>query len=170
MAELLEDDMGRIKPQYEKLDGSGYEAWKGKDGHGNVRSDDGQIVALGSTGDADTANTVIGRLKKILAILPTALSAAGLVGVNALEELSKPTVISPDDTNPRGLLPSAFTSSRVWIFVTSSCVNTAGGWSSPSKKTCTSHLKRRSLPSIAVLKLSDTWIMISPLLLYQVKF
>jgi hypothetical protein len=72
MAELLEDDMGRIKPQYEKLDGSGYEAWKGKDGHGNVRSDDGQIVALGSTGDADTANTVIGRLKKILAILPTA--------------------------------------------------------------------------------------------------
>lgn len=77
MAELLEDDMGRIKPQYEKLDGSGYEAWKGKDGHGNVRSDDGQIVALGATGDADTANTVIGRLKKIVAILSTALSAAG---------------------------------------------------------------------------------------------
>lgn len=77
MAELLEDDLGRPKPQYEKPDGSGFEAWKGKDGHGNVRSDDGQIVALGATGDADTANTVIGRLKKILAILPTALSAAG---------------------------------------------------------------------------------------------
>jgi len=77
MAELLEDDLGRPKPQYEKPDGSGFEAWKGKDGHGNVRSDDGQIVALGSTGDADTANTVIGRLKKIVAILSTALSAAG---------------------------------------------------------------------------------------------
>jgi hypothetical protein len=42
MAELLEDDMGRIKPQYEKLDGSGYEAWKGI-GWRNSRCSSGPI-------------------------------------------------------------------------------------------------------------------------------
>ena len=78
MAELLEDDMGRIKPQYEKLDGSGYEAWKGKDGHGNVRSDDGQIVALGSTTDTSEANTVIGKLIKLLESLPSTIPAEGI--------------------------------------------------------------------------------------------
>lgn len=78
MAELLEDDIGRVKPQYEKPDGAGFEAWKGKNGHGNVRSDNGQIVALGATSDTDTANTVVGRLKKIVAILQTALLAEEL--------------------------------------------------------------------------------------------
>ena len=73
MAELLEDDLGRPKPQYEKPDGSGFEAWKGKDGHGNVRSDDGQIVALGSTTDTSEANTVIGKLIKLLESLPSAM-------------------------------------------------------------------------------------------------
>lgn len=73
MAELLEDDLGRPKPQYEKPDGSGFEAWKGKDGHGNVRSDDGQIVALGSTTDTSEANTVIGKLTKLLESLPSAM-------------------------------------------------------------------------------------------------
>lgn len=78
MAELLEDDLGRPKPQYEKPDGSGFEAWKGKDGHGNVRSDDGQIVALGSTTDTSEANTVIGKLVKLLESLPSVMPAEGI--------------------------------------------------------------------------------------------
>lgn len=87
MAELLEDDLGRIKPQVEKPDGSGFEAWKGIRGHGNVRSDDGEIATLGSVNNSDTENTVIGRLKKLISLLPAALTAAGNMKVGVAEAL-----------------------------------------------------------------------------------
>lgn len=38
---------------------------------------DGLEAALGTTGDTDTLNTVIGRLKKLVALLPTSLTASG---------------------------------------------------------------------------------------------
>lgn len=52
-------------------------------------STDGAHATLGATSDADTANTVIGRLKKIVALLggglPAALSASGNLKVAVLE-------------------------------------------------------------------------------------
>jgi hypothetical protein len=80
MANLILDDQGRPKPQYEKPDGTGFEAWKGKDGHGNMRSDDGQIVALGSTADTSDANTVLGKLTKLLENLPTIVDTPVIPG------------------------------------------------------------------------------------------
>lgn len=46
-----------------------------------VRKGDGHDVALGAMGDADTALTVIGRLKKLLTLLPAAL-VSGRLDVN----------------------------------------------------------------------------------------
>lgn len=61
------------------------------DGGGVLSTDsaDGAHATLGATSDADTANTVIGRLKKIVALLggglPTALSGSGNLKVAVLE-------------------------------------------------------------------------------------
>jgi len=46
-----------------------------------VRAGDGHLVAVGATADADTALTVIGRLKKLLTLLPAAL-VGGRLDVN----------------------------------------------------------------------------------------
>lgn len=62
---------------------------------------DGADIALGATGDADTANTVIGRLKKLVSLLagglPAALSAGGGVKVGVVDAL-------PAGTNAIGKL------------------------------------------------------------------
>lgn len=73
MANMITDDTGTPKPQYEKSDGSAFEAWKGKNGHGNVRANDGEIATLGSTSDTSSTNTVIGKLTKVLENLPTTI-------------------------------------------------------------------------------------------------
>lgn len=72
MGILLTDDMGNAKPQYANETGTGFEEWKGANGHGNVRSADGQMVSIGSTTDAPAvdetvAASVISVLKAILA-------------------------------------------------------------------------------------------------------
>lgn len=127
MAELLEDDIGRPKPQYEKANGTGFEAWKGKDGHGNVRSEDGQIFSLGSIGDSAIANTVIGRLKNLVSQLPAALTGGGNLKVGVVEAL-------PAGTNSIGkvavtslpALPSQYPADAVpWSVVATSDANSA---------------------------------------------
>src|SRR5262245_54474194 len=44
---------------------------------------DGHSLAIGATGDADTANTVIGRLKQIITRLAGTLTVTGTVTANA---------------------------------------------------------------------------------------
>jgi hypothetical protein len=61
----------------------------GGGGGGAATIADGADVAQGSTGDASTANTVIGRLKKLISLLPTALGSA--TSANSL-----PVVIASD--------------------------------------------------------------------------
>jgi hypothetical protein len=60
MASLLTEDQGLPKPQYESENGSTFEAQKGKEGAKFVYTKDGHSVALGSTTDAETVNTLIG--------------------------------------------------------------------------------------------------------------
>lgn len=50
--------------------------------HASASQVDGHSVTLGSTGDADSANTVIGRLKKLISLVPTAL-VGGRFDINA---------------------------------------------------------------------------------------
>jgi len=67
---LLEDDVGRPIPQYQNQTGTDFEAWRGADGHGNVRSDDGKIVTLGARSDsAATDHTVSASVVSILKAL-----------------------------------------------------------------------------------------------------
>lgn len=61
----------------------------GGTGGGAVTVADGADVAQGTTTDAATANTVIGRLKKLISLLPTALGSA--ISANSL-----PVVIASD--------------------------------------------------------------------------
>lgn len=84
MAELLREDSGLPKPQYEKEDGSGFEALKGKSGAMFVYSKDGHNEALGSKTDTEAAvgdGSLIALVKNLrtkLASLETILSS----GVN----------------------------------------------------------------------------------------
>jgi len=71
MPVLLEDDLGRPKPQYENQAGTDFEPWKGANGHGNVRSSDGQLVTIGARADSAAADhtvsaSVVAVLKAIL--------------------------------------------------------------------------------------------------------
>jgi hypothetical protein len=67
MANLILDDAGRPMPQYMNSAGN-YEAWKGANGAGKVAADDGAIATLGTTTDASTQNTVIGRLQQLISL------------------------------------------------------------------------------------------------------
>ena len=93
MAVLLTDEGGKPIPQYQNAAGTAFEAVKGADGHMSARSDDGKIVTLGTTTDEDTANTVIGRLKKLISLIPAALTAGGNLKTAVLEALPAGTSI-----------------------------------------------------------------------------
>lgn len=99
MGNLLTDDQGRPIPQYQKADGS-FEAVRGSGNHMDVRSDDGQIVVLGATTDAAGANTILGKLKQLVAGIPVALTAAGNLKAAIVEALpSGSNVIGKMDVN-----------------------------------------------------------------------
>lgn len=75
---------------------------------GGVTAADGALASVGATGDADTANTVIGRLKKLVALhgggLPAALSAGGNLKV-VIAEAGTATPVTGSGTfnvNPTG--------------------------------------------------------------------
>lgn len=80
MARLKEDDLGRPSPQYLNEPGTDYEYWKGSNGHGNVRADDGQIFSIGTTTDAESVSgvgSVIGILKRLRTILTSVFNTDG---------------------------------------------------------------------------------------------
>jgi hypothetical protein len=80
MAELLREDSGLPKPQYETEDGSAFEALKGKEGAIYVRTKDGHNETIGSKTDAEAATgngsliALIKNLRTRLANLETLLS------------------------------------------------------------------------------------------------
>ena len=86
MAELIREDSGLPKPQYEKEDGSGFEALKGKSGAMFVYSKDGHNEALGSKTDTEAASgdgsliALVKNLRTRLASLEARLSSGINVG------------------------------------------------------------------------------------------
>jgi hypothetical protein len=75
MPVLLEDDLGRPKPQYENQAGTDFEPWKGANGHGNVRSSDGQLVTIGARADSAAADHTVSA--SVVAILKAILRDVG---------------------------------------------------------------------------------------------
>lgn len=74
MANLITDEAGLPKPQYENAGGTAFEAMKGKDGHINVRSEDGEFISVGAKADAavddeTAAAGIIGLLKGLVKTL-----------------------------------------------------------------------------------------------------
>jgi hypothetical protein len=60
---------------------------------GQITVADGGDAAQGTTTDASTANTVIGRLKKLLSVLPAALTGSGNLRVAVQEALPAGTAL-----------------------------------------------------------------------------
>lgn len=79
MGVLITDDVGQPKPQFENTGGTGFESWKGASGHGNVRSDDGQIVSIGAKADAAVTNTA--SPASVIALLKGLISKTGVTTV-----------------------------------------------------------------------------------------
>ncbi len=96
MAILLEDSLGRPKPQYENTAGTDFEAWKGANGHGNVRSSDGQLITVGSKDDSAAADHTVSA--SVVAVLKAILRDVGGSGEGIDELLDRmgEAVASPD--------------------------------------------------------------------------
>ena len=97
---LQEDGQGRPIPQYQNAAGTGYEAWKGADGHGNVRSADGQIVSIGATTDVEASSgngSVIALLKRLRTLLGGIVLGAGsaLIGKVQIRNTADDANIDP---------------------------------------------------------------------------
>lgn len=63
MPNLITDDQGLPKPQYEVEAGSSFESQRGTQGASFVYQKDGHNVTLGTTTDPETANTLVGITK-----------------------------------------------------------------------------------------------------------
>lgn len=107
MAELLREDSGLPKPQYEKEDGSGFEPLKGKNGAMFTYSKDGHNETLGSMSDNEAASgngsliALIKNLRTRLASLESTLSSG--VSVNNFPSTQNVNVgnpVSVNDTTP----------------------------------------------------------------------
>lgn len=92
MAQLLEDEIGRPKPQLEKPDGTGFEAWKGENNAGRI------------TGDVDHDTTDSGKPVKIGGRAATSIPTAVDNGdrVNAFFDENGRLVVKIDLPLPAG--------------------------------------------------------------------
>ena len=96
---LREDSLGRAYPQLVNEAGNDFEDWKGKDNHGNVRSDDGKIESIGAKNDpeAEGNGSVIAILKRLRTLLGNIVLGAGsaLIGKVQIRNVADDANINP---------------------------------------------------------------------------